>query len=408
MTKVRVAVFLITLIVVGVLGLFVSLYARGYRFDIKTFKFSPNGLLVVESDPSGAQVFVNGELVNATDTTISLSPGTYDIEFRKEGYITWGKRLEIQKEIVTEAIAHLFKSVPSLTPVSFSGSIFPVASSDFGRIAYSVAVANGNDSGGLWVIDTLNLPLGFAREPRQITDGDLRGATWTFSPDGREIMLTTLTGVFVLDAGTFTPQRERVNVATKKEELLAEWQKKADLKLAAQVKSLHPEIADILTRKTKYLTFSPDETKILYQASSEAIIPSGVVKELPGASTQKQERDIKEGRTYVYDIKEDRNFLISEEETQIGNWNRVTNSEIVETGNSIPKLTWFSTSGHLVLAQEGKVTIMDYDGTNRQVVYSGSYITPNAFPILSTDRIIILTNLGATDTLPNLYAVTIK
>src|SRR3989344_3208456 len=102
-TKTRVAVFILTLLVVGAFGLFASLYARGYRFDTKNFKFSPNGLLVAETDPSGAQIFINGELKNATDTTISLSPGTYDVEFKKEGYISWSKRLEIQKEIVTEA-----------------------------------------------------------------------------------------------------------------------------------------------------------------------------------------------------------------------------------------------------------------------------------------------------------------
>lgn len=400
-TKTRVAVFLLTLIVVGAFGLLASLYARGYRFDTKNFKFSPNGLLVAETDPSGAQIFINGDLKNATDTTISLSPGMYDVEFKKEGYISWSKRLEIQKEIVTEAIAHLFKSIPSLTPVSFAGSITPVASADFGRIAYAVPLANGSGNEGLWVIDTVNLPLGFSREPRQVTDGDLANATWIFSPDGRQILLTTQTGVYVLDAGTFTPQRERVNIATQKEDLLAEWEEKNDLKLAAQLKSVHPEIADILVRKAKLLTFSPDETKVLFQANSDATIPSGVVKELPGASTQRQERDIKEGRTYVYDIKEDRNFLISEAEVQIGNWN-------LEIVNSIPRLAWFSTSSHLVLAEEGKVTIMDYDGINRQVVYSGAYTSPFAFPILSSDRILILTNLGAIDTLPNLYAVTIK
>lgn len=401
MTKVRVAVFLLTILVVGIFGLFVSLYARGYRFDIKTLRFSPNGLLVVESDPSGAQVFINGELKNATDTTISLSPDTYDVEFRKEGFITWAKRLEITKEIVTEAVAHLFKSVPSLTPVSFSGSIAPVASADFGRITYAVPLTNDNGSGGLWAIDTVNLPLGFAREPRQITDGNLTQAYWQYSPDGREIMLTTLTGVFVLDAGSFTPQRERVNVASQKAEILEQWSKKADLKLAAQLKSLHPEIADILIRKAKFLNFSPDETKVLYQASADATIPSGIVRELPGASTQRQERDIKEDRIYVYDIKEDRNFLIEENSESLVIGNRPLD-------NSSRKLAWFSTSRHLVLAEQDKVVVMDYDGTNRQIVYSGAYLAPNAFPILSTDRIIILTNLGATDTLPNLYAVTIK
>jgi len=400
-TKVRIIIFIITFLIVGLIGYFVSLYARGYRFNSKTFKFSPNGLLVVKSDPSGAQVFINGELKNATDTTISLSPGTYDVEFKKEGFITWDKRLEITKEVVTEANAHLFKSVPSLTPVSFTGSISPVASLDFGRIAYAVPSTNTSGGGGLWILDTANLPLGFAREPRQVTDGDMTNSTWQFSPDGRDIMLTTLTGVFVLDAGSFTPQKERINVASQKVEIMVDWQNKSKLKLTAQLKGIQPEIADVLQRKTKFLIFSPDEKKVLYQASSDATVPSGVAKQLPGASTQRQEREIKEGRTYIYDIKEDRNFLIYDQEVNI-------DSSLAVLDSPQASIHWFSTSSNLVLAEEGKVTIMDYDGTNRQVVYSGAYITPYAFPILSTDRIIILTNLGATDSLPNLYAVTIK
>ena len=407
MAKIRLLVFLITLTVVGILATLASLYARGYRFDTKSLKFTPNGLLVVESHPSGAQVFINGELKNATDTTISLSPGTYDVEFKKEGYFTWSKRLTIEKEIVTEASAHLFKSVPSLTPVSFTGSISPINSGDSGKIAYYVPLVNG--AGGLWVIDTVNLPLGFAREPRQLTDGDLTGATWIFSPDGREIMLSTESGIFVLDAGTFTPQNQRVNVASREEEINDEWAKKAALKLTAQLKGLEPEISDILSRKAEFLTFSLDETKVLYRAISDATIPVWIVRELPGASTQKQERDIKKGRIYVYDIKEDRNFLIEDnsESILIGNSRLPISPEDNEIDPQ-ERITWFPTSRHLIKAEENKVVIMDYDGTNRQVVYSGAYNTPFAFPILSNDRILILTNLGASDTLSNLYAVTIK
>ncbi|MEK7112166.1 MAG: hypothetical protein AAB875_02460, partial [Patescibacteria group bacterium] len=62
MTRLRVLLGLLTLIVVGILGLLVSFYARGYRFDRKTLTFNPTGLLLAKSDPDGAQVFINGEL----------------------------------------------------------------------------------------------------------------------------------------------------------------------------------------------------------------------------------------------------------------------------------------------------------------------------------------------------------
>ena len=403
MTKVRVFVFVLTVIIVGAVGYLVSLYARGYRFDGKSLKFSPSGLLVANSDPEGASVIVNGELKSATDATLSLAPGTYDIEIKKEGFLSWKKRLVIEKEVVTEANASLFRSVPSLTPVTFSGSASPVASSDFTKIAYAVLPENGDDPTkvGLWVMETLSLPFGFAKEPRRITDGNLNEASWTWSPDSREILLTTKLGLFLLDTGAFTPQAQRVNVASRLEEIQALWDKQKQTKLEARLRNLPQEHADVFIRKVQNLAFSPDETKILYTASGSATLKADLVKQLPGASTQKQEREIKEGQTYVYDIKEDRNFLIEQDSEEL-----TISPDFYATSKK--SLSWFPTSSHLVLAQDGKITIMDYDATNRQVVYTGSFVPPYAFPFASTGRLLILTNLGANSSLPNLYSVTIK
>ncbi len=401
MTRLRVLLGLLTLLVVGLLGLFLSLYARGYRFDGQTFRFKPSGLLVVKSDPSGAQVFVNGELSTATDTTVSLAPGTYDVSIRKESFHPWNKRLVIEKEVVTEAIASLFRVAPSLSSVTFSGVVNPVISADGTRIAYATPPSREDpEKGGLWAIETVNLPIGFARDPRRVTDGDLTAADWQFSPDGREILVSLGQSVFLLDASTFTPQARRVNVAARKEIILAEWEEERGTRLSSQIKILPDELVDILQRKVSSIVFSPDETKILYTASGSATIRENLIKPLPGSSSQKQERDIKEGHTYVYDIKEDRNFLIDE-----GAESLLIDSKLVP--ELTRRLAWFPTSKHLVLSEAGKITIIDYDGTNRQLVYSGSYVSPHAYPFGSTSRLLILTSLGA-DTTPNLYSLTLK
>ncbi|KKU48533.1 MAG: Serine/threonine protein kinase [Candidatus Woesebacteria bacterium GW2011_GWC2_47_16] len=401
MTRLRVLLGLLTLLVVGLLGLFLSLYARGYRFDGQTFRFKPSGLLVVKSDPSGAQVFVNGELSTATDTTVSLAPGTYDVSIRKESFHPWNKRLVIEKEVVTEAIASLFRVAPSLSSVTFSGVVNPVISADGTRIAYATPPSREDpEKGGLWAIETVNLPIGFARDPRRVTDGDLTAADWQFSPDGREILVSLGQSVFLLDASTFTPQARRVNVAARKEIILAGWEEERGTRLSSQIKILPDELVDILQRKVSSIVFSPDETKILYTASGSATIRENLIKPLPGSSSQKQERDIKEGHTYVYDIKEDRNFLLDE-----GAESLLIDSKLVP--ELTRRLAWFPTSKHLVLSEAGKITIIDYDGTNRQLVYSGSYVSPHAYPFGSTSRLLILTSLGA-DTTPNLYSLTLK
>ena len=120
MTRSRLLFFIGTLVVVVIIGTAISLYARGYRFSPDDLKFIPKGLYVVKSVPDGAQVFINGELVTATNANLTLSPGTYDVIIRKEGYLEWNKRLVIEKEIVTETTIHLFKSTPSLSSITFS------------------------------------------------------------------------------------------------------------------------------------------------------------------------------------------------------------------------------------------------------------------------------------------------
>jgi len=400
MTKIRIIFFLITLIVVGGIGLFASYYARGYRLNLKTLKFQPNGILVLKSEPDGASVYINGELKTATNASISLSPGTYDVEVRKDGFFSWGKRLTIEKEIVTQATISLFRNAPSLAPVTFLGAANPVISEDGSKIAFSVlpSMDNGNDKAGLWILDTFSLPLGFSEGPKRIADGDMTGAGYIFSPDGRQVLLTISNSVFLIDTGSFIAQDQRINIASKKDATLTQWKTEKETKDQNLVRNLPPDVIDILSRKSSNFIFSPDNNMVLYTASSSGILPEGLIRPLPGASTQRQERNIQMGHTYVYDIKEDRNFLITDQPVTIND------SDSTQEG----AIRWMSTSKHLLLAEAGQIIVMDYDGTNRQVIYSGSYFAPAAFPFSNTTKLLILTNLGATSSTPNLYTLTVK
>ena len=388
MTKIRVIIFVLTILVVGTVGTLASLYARGYRFNPKTTTIEPRGILVANSDPNGASLFIDGSLKTATNANISLLPGTYDIAIKKDGLITWAKRLTIKKEEVTQIEVSLFPQAASLSAITFSSSFNPVATDDLTKIVYGVPEDTENPgSGGLWVTDISVFPFGFSREPSQITNGDITDATWVWSPDNREILLTTRTGVFLLDAGSFTPQTERINVATRVKEITTEWAERRSQKIAARLEKLPEKIKEVFSASTEAITFSPDENKILYQAREENTLPTGVVPQLPGASTQKQTRDIKSSLKYIYDIKEDRNFEITDSETPV---------------------YWFPTSRHVVIPEPNKVYIADYDGTNKQPVYSGQYVAPHAYPFSNTSKLLILTSLGATDTPPNLYTLNLK
>ena len=390
MPRLRIAIFISTIIIVGIIGTLVILYARGYRLTSSddSLSIGPTGLLVANSDPTGGQVFVNGELETATDNTISLAPNTYDIEIKKEGYLTWSKRITIERETVTQIDAFLLPQAPSLSAITFSGVVNPAVSQDLTKVAYVIPPSTDTiEKAGLWVMETTNLPLGFNRDPRQVTDGDLTEAEYEFSPDGRQILLTTSTGTFLLEVSELTTQSQRINIASTVDTILEEWELDRMKKLEAQIGPLADEIESILARKAVGIRFSPDENRILYTASGSATIPEDLIPELPGSSTQEQNRTLQDGLTYVYDIREDRNFKV---------------------GDSGETLYWLPNSLNLVIPEENKINVMDYDGTNRVTFFSGSYVFPHAYPSTSANRILILTNFGSSDSLNNMYWLGLK
>lgn len=380
LTNVRVFVLFSTLAIVSFFGYFVALIARGYQFDTVNLSFIANGILVAKSDPDGASIYIDGNLKGATNTNLKLAPKTYDVEIKKDGYISWKKKLTIKKEEVTQITAHLFKTAPSFSPITFDGAESPVVSSDFSKIAYT------NDE-GLWIMSVSTLPLGFANDPFKVTDGVLKGATYSFSPNNRELLLETKSGIFVLNTNEFVKQSDLVASSTAKDVILKNWKLENDKKIASELKLVPSEVSEILSKKSSSFSFSADETMVMYTASNAASLKPDLITELPGSSTQAQERDIKVGKTYIYDIKEDRNFMVN------------------ENGKS---LYWLPTSRHLVLPDKGKIIVMDYDGTNRQVVFSGDYIDPHAYPFVNASKLLILTNLGSPSTTSNLYSLSIK
>lgn len=383
MNRLRILVLLTTIILVFGIGWAISLLARGYRFDTKNPGFRPSGLLVVTSEPGGAEILIDGELESATNATISLPPDTYDIEVKKETFLPWKKRLTIKKEEVSKVDVVLFPVAPSLSPLTFTGALRPVLSPDRTKIAYAVPDL------GLWVMELGNLPIGFSRDPRQITNTGVGESSWKWSPDSREILLNTDRGIYLLDASTNTPQAQIVNIqGALLTTTLEDWEKQEDKKRESRLYRLPDAIQDVLDRKASFVRFSPDENKVLYTASGSANLADNLIHQLPGSSTQEQKRNIEVDQTYVYDIKEDRNFWIT-------------------PGSK--GLAWFPTSNHIVLAEQDKITIMDYDGTNRQVVWSGPYVAPYAIPFPNTTRLLILTSLSTSNgNASNLYGLSLR
>lgn len=376
---------------VTIIAYFIIKLASGYQPDFSTKSLKPTGLLVATSTPDGAQIFVNAKLKSATNATISLTPGEYEVEIRKDGYFAWKKHLIIKKELVTKADVTLFPSFPDLRVLTFTGAKDPVLSPDGQKVAYSVATASAGKQ-GLWVLDLENRPLGlaFPRDPRQVLSGKIGIYTW--SPDSKQLLINSANKEnYLIDASRLNPTTALVdmtpNLPALKQRFLAE----EEQKLAAQMAKLPTKLTEIIVPAIADIKFSPDETKILYTATASATLPDNLLPTLPVTSTQKQARNLETGKIYAYDLKEDTNFLITEAPTK-----------------KVQKIiTWFPTSKHIFMVQSGKISIMDYDGTNIQDVYSGPFENSFAFPFPDGSRLLVLASLGK-DTPPNLYAISLR
>jgi len=392
------AFFLFALFSILISTYFVIKLAKGYRPDFSQRTFRPNGLLVATSIPDGGQIFIDGKLKSATNTTISLAPDTYEVEIKKDGFSPWKKTLKIEKELVTKTDAYLFPQVPDLKALTFTGAQNPLLSPDGTKVVYAVS-GEEMEKNGLWIQDLSEFPFGVFREPRQIVrtvfpNQDFTKGTYQWSPDSKQILVTLKSGRleenFLVDANTLVWSRELVDVTRNVPTILRQWGRERKEREEQKRKKIPPKVLEIIGDKVKDIILSPDETKILYTATASATLPEGLLPSLPAASTQRQERTIKPGQTYVYDIKEDRNFLVS------------------ETGQKTENLTlsWFPTNRHLLQAEKEKIVIMEYDGTNKTTVYAGPYEFPFAFPFSLGNKILILATLGKQPA--NLYAVVLR
>lgn len=392
----------IAFLVIGTL--LAVLYGSGYRIELGNNHslLQGTGLLVATSTPDGAQVKVNGHLTTATNNTINLSPGTYDIEIFKDGYFSWRKKITIQKEVVSKAEAFLFPTTPKLEGITTTGVLSPVIDPTMTKIAYVVASQSARKN-GVYILDMANRSLiTLQSASTQLADDTVvtfDAATLSWSPDGQELLATipnpngTKPTVYLLDTTTFNQAPKDVTETLSS--VTSDWQKLSTDKETSRLNSLKPDLKQFMIDNATILAWSPDETKILYTASNAATLQPIIQPAIIGADSTPQERNLQKGAVYVYDTKEDKNF-------------KILDSLSTESDKQALPVMWFPDSKHLILVVNKKVSIEEYDGQNNTIVYAGPFTDSYVFPWPTADQIVVLTDLGNADTLPNLYSIGLK
>lgn len=364
--------------------------AKGYRPDLKNGRLKATGLLLANSIPRGAQVFVNGKLTTATDDTFNLSPGEYQVKIAKDGYHPWEKKLKIEAELVAETNARLFPAVPELKPLTFTGAFKPLFSPNGNKVAFTIATASAELKTGIWILDLATGPLSFPPKPRQIARStpflDFSQSNYSFSPDGSKLLVNFANASYLLDSDRLNTQL--TNIKAKVAKIEEEWEEDKRLRQKTWLARFPKELQQIMTESAKIIALSPDETKILYLAEKNVKIPKDLIPKVPAASTQPEERDLKANVLYVYDRREDRNF---------------------RTHEAIENIAWFPDSRHLAFTDDKKIKIVEYDDQNETVIYAGDFEENFVAVWPDGSRLVILTNLNPDSPLPpNLYAINLK
>ncbi len=376
----------------GALFVFIVLYAKGYRLNLTSKKLEPTGIIAVSAFPKASSVYVNGELVGATDINLTLQPGEWLVEVKKEGYTSWQKRVNLKEGVVVSLSARLYPKNPSLKPLTSIGVAKAVGVDNLDKVL--LFIKKGEKKDGVYLFENSKGPIISRGKPRELflfseyTQGevDLEALDPIFSPDFKQFILELEGRRYLFP---LSPSQEEVlDITSSYKELIAAWEKERRKQELDILRSFSEDFEKIASSSFEIISFSPDETKLLYRPKKNLRLPEFLKKPLSGVNPAKQTRQLEKGRLYVYDRKEDRNYLI----------NIKSESEPI----------WYIDSKRLVFVKDSSIVVVDYDGENERVVYSGPF-EKEFLAVTSDGNLLILLNLNKKlNPYPDIYELVIN
>jgi hypothetical protein len=381
------------LVIFAFIGILVGViaYARGYRFDLEKRLVRSTGIISATSTPKAAKIYVNGELKGVTDTNLTLPPENYLVEIKKEGYTSWSKKINLKGELVINVDPVLFPINPSLSPLTNLGIIKAVPTDDSDKIVLFA-------SGSAYLFDAGKKTLPFFPPLNKTVDlsqlsmiEDLKNIKVIFSPDQKQAIIELEQNSYLISLEE--SNQNPLEVTLSKETLIEAWQNEKSKNYSKILETFPKDFDKIASSSFEIISFSPNEAKVLYKTKENAALPLMINPPLISTNQTPEERLLIKDKIYVYDRKEDKNFPIE-------------NLTPIKSGGNFPK--WYFDSRHLVVEEEKKISIIDYDGTNKQSIYSGPFES-SFFNTTNDGKIVVLTNLNAqVNELPDLYLVGIR
>lgn len=373
------------------------LYTSGYRLSkpggeddtSNQIQVKRTGMIGARSIPEGANVYLNNELVTATDDTISnLKPGEkYKLTISKNGYFKWEKDVQVFPELVTDITAVLVSMTPRLEPLTNTGAQHPAMAPSLSKIAF---FSKDPESPGIWVIPLVGGGLDlFKSNANSVLEDTIyntfsKGKKIEWSPDEKQLLITIPEEIDGTEQDSFylVDIEDKTAESTESPELLKNtWRAKSVKTREAIIKNidLPSNIRDIALREDS--KWSPDNKKFLYKVRTNGSLEYRVYNmEKPIPVGEKTE-------TLVFKI---------------------------GVNDPQPEINWYADSYHLILAEgkilqdkRGKISIIRIDGTNKTEVYNNSLYDTAVFSSPVGDKLIISTSFTS-DEQTNLYTLGIR
>ena len=371
----RFFITVITILAIGVVAAIAIFLAKGYTFSPEEKRIVGTGIITISSEPDSASVFIDGHLTTATNATISsLPPKTYAVRVVKEGFIPWEKQFSVREGLVTPVKLTLFPAIPTIYPLTFNGVKNPTLSPDGGKLTFVVPASAGKKAGAWVWTQTSNQPIFFARsaEPHQIAQNvtaDFSEATLKWSSDSKQVLATVGNNNYLLEADRLNTDPRDITPIL--EATLKSWEEDARSKDEARILA----IRDVNLRETAsssaIIHWSPDETKFMARKN-----PAG------DKDKGKPVSDVK-----VYDLEDRKEYSLPAAREHI----------------------WLPDSRHIILVGEGTISVVDFDGNNKAIIYAGSFQDDFVFPWLDSSRLVIISSFPTpTASEPNLYGINLK
>ncbi|MFA5025823.1 MAG: PEGA domain-containing protein [Candidatus Shapirobacteria bacterium] len=374
----------------------ISIFARGYRLDTNNgnFKLKVTGLLSATSKPKSASVYINNLLVTATDDTINLAPGNYQIQISKDGYFSWRKNIKIKPELVYQTDAQLIRSSPELKPITQSKITNPTVSPDSTKIIYAAASTSATSKdNGLYLLELTELPLLMSKNSQKLLSMNLPYLDWTkfsfqFSPNSKQVLATSKTGLtaYLFSIDQAINSKNLIDISSRISQIKKDWQISQEQTIKSKLEKLPSTLQSLIATNSAVFSYNSSEDKVLYQASESATLPDFITPP-PVQSTQPQQRSLQKDHYYVYDIKDDVNFLVGD--------------------TSFDRVSWIPYSNNLLYVQNKGIHIIEYDTTNNQIIYSGDFSPSVILPTPDGYRLII-SIVTSKNAFENIYSVSIK